>query len=196
MALMSSDVVGLPRIRPLTYDDVDAIREAADDGHRYELVDGVLIVSPSPVLPHQRALASLHLIVHEACPDELEVLFAPFDVVLPGELATVVQPDLLVARVADLTHRNLPTAPVLAVEVLSPSARSFDLHLKKDRFRRGGFAHYWVVDPAAPSLTAWRLVGTGDDAEFDLVAEARDEEEAVLTAPFPVRVVPRALVER
>ncbi len=196
MTAMTPDLLGLPRSRPLTYDDFDALRDAVDDGHRYELIDGVLIVTPGPAFPHQRAVGNLHLLLRAACPDDLEVLLAPFDVVLPGDLATVVQPDLLVARSSDFTYRNLPTAPVLAVEVLSPSTRSFDLHLKKDRFRRGGFAHYWVVDPAEPSVTAWRLSGAGDTAVYDLVGEARDDETLDLEGPFALSLVPRALVER
>ncbi len=106
----------LPRSRPLTRADLDAM---PDDGHRYELIDGALIVTPAPGLPHQRAVGELYVLLRSACPPELEVLLAPFDVALADD--TVMQPDLLVARRRDLTMRDLPTAPVLAVEVLSPA---------------------------------------------------------------------------
>ncbi|MEJ7833799.1 MAG: Uma2 family endonuclease [Nocardioides sp.] len=191
---MPPDVLGLPQSRPLTYADLDALRDAVDDGHRYELVDGVLVVSPSPRHVHQRGVGNLYLVVRAACPDDLEVLLAPFDVRLADD--TVLQPDLLVARRRDVTERNLPTTPVLAIEVLSPSTRSFDLHLKKDRLRRAGCAHYWVVDPGVPSVVAWRLVGEGEDAEYVEAGRAAGQEEMRLGEPFAVSVVPHALVER
>ncbi len=186
----------LPRGRALTRADFDTIRDAADDGHRYELIDGVLVVTPGPRFSHQRALGNLHLLLREQVLDELEVLLAPFDVALAGD--TVMQPDLIVARTVDFSERDLPGAPVLAVEVLSPSTRSFDLHTKKDRLRRAGCAHYWVVDPDTerPSITAWRLHGTGDEATYDVVGTAVGDDELVLTEPFPVTVVPQRLVER
>ncbi|MCS3880956.1 hypothetical protein M2359_004585 [Gordonia amarae] len=53
---MTSDVLGLPRGRALTRADLDAM---PDDGHRYELIDGILIVSPAPRRVHQRAVARL-----------------------------------------------------------------------------------------------------------------------------------------
>lgn len=187
MSLMPPEVLGLPRSRPLTADDLELM---PDDGHRYELIDGVLLVAPSPRHVHQRGVGNLHLVMRAAVPDDLEVLLAPFDVRLADD--TVMIPDLLVARRADITERNLPTAPVLAVEVLSLSTRSFDLHTKKDRFRRSGCAHYWVVDPLVPSITAWRLEGD----EYVLASEASGLEVLVLDAPFPLRIVPQDLVER
>ncbi len=90
-----------------------------------------------------------------ACPPEFQVIPAPFDVVLAVD--TVMQPDILVGRISELTDADLPAAPVLAVEVLSPSTRLFDLVLKRSRFESAGVAHYWVVDAAEPSITAWTL---------------------------------------
>src|SRR6266511_3986985 len=123
----------LPHGRPLTRADLDRM---PDDGHRYELVDGILVVSPSPRRAHQRAVYRLWQLLNEACPPDFEVLGAPFDVVLADD--TVMIPDVIVARRIDLTERDLPAAPVLAVEVLSPSTRRFDLMLKRSRFEAAG----------------------------------------------------------
>lgn len=60
---------------PLTRADLDAM---PDDGRRYELIDGVLIVSPSPLHRHQRTAGRLYILLEDACPDDLEMLFAPF----------------------------------------------------------------------------------------------------------------------
>ena len=185
MTAMTTEVLGLPRGRALTRDDLDAM---PDDGHRYELLDGVLIVSPAPRTIHQRMLRSLVVRVLEACPADLELFFAPYDVVLAQD--TVIQPDLLVAPRDASTDRDLPGAPLLAVEVLSPSTRSIDLLLKKDRLRRAGCANYWVVDPDEPSITAWVL----RDEDYVQAGHAAGDEEVTLTEPFDITLVPSALL--
>jgi Uma2 family endonuclease len=82
----------------------------------------------------------------------VRALVAPLDVVLADD--TVVQPDVLVARRDDFTERDLPVAPVLAVEVLSSSTRRIDVSLKRARYEAAGCPSYLVVDPDRPSLTA------------------------------------------
>ncbi|MEI2779212.1 MAG: Uma2 family endonuclease [Tetrasphaera sp.] len=174
----------LPRSRPLTRDDLNAM---PDDGHRYELLDGSLIVTPAPSRAHQRVLARLHLVLASAIPRNLEMLFAPFDVVLAAD--TVLQPDLLIARRADFTPRDLPVAPLLAVEILSPSTRRIDLHTKRARYEAAGCPSYWVVDPDDPAIIAWEL----RDGQYAEVARARDTESFRVTAPFPVQFRPTDL---
>ncbi len=114
---------------------------------------------------------------------------APFDVVLGAH--TVLQPDVLVARRDDFTERDLPTAPLLAVEVLSPSTRLVDLNLKRARYEAAGCPSYWVVDPDVPSLTAWDLV----DGTYVEVGSVVGVETFESRLPFPVSVTPSDLVE-
>jgi Uma2 family endonuclease len=172
--------------RPFTRADLDAM---PDDGHRYELIDGVLVVTPAPVWMHQRVHSKLFGSLLNACPPDLEVLSAPFDVALAED--TVMQPDLLVARRADYSVRGLEQKPpVLAVEVLSPSTRRIDLMLKFSRFEAAGCAAYWVVDPDTPSLIAWEL----RDGAYTQVAKVTGTEPARLTSPFDVSVVPADLI--
>jgi len=176
---------GLPP-GPVTRDVLDSM---PDDGHRYELIDGILIVSPAPRVSHQRALARLHLLLHDACPDDLEVLFAPVDVALADD--TVMQPDLIVARRSDLTDRDLPAAPVLAVEVLSPSTRRFDLLLKKERLERAACQHYWIVDPVVPAIRAWTL----HDGTYVDAGSAEADEVLHVADPMAVEIVPAQLID-
>ena len=176
----------LPQSRPLTYDDLAAM---PDDGHRYELVDGSLIVTPAPRAIHQRAVVRLVRLLADSCPSDLEVFVAPFDVVLSQ--LTVMQPDVLVARRADLTEANLPAPPVLAVEVLSPSTRRIDLGTKRLAFEAAGVASYWVVDPDEPSLTVFELEG----GAYRQVARVAGDGSWQATHPFPARVVPARLVD-
>ncbi len=159
-----------------------------DDGHRYELIDGTLVVTPAPCVPHQLVVGRLYLLLTEACPEDLQVLLLPVDVALDEH--TVLQPDVLVARKTDLTKRDLPAAPVLAVEVLSASTRRVDLTLKRSRLEAAGCASYWVVDPDKPSVTVWQL----RDEAYVEVAHLVGEEQVDLAAPSPVTFVPTELV--
>ena len=174
-------VTQLPRGREFSRSDLERM---PDDGHRYELIDGCLVVTPAPKPIHQRAAFGLARLLHDACPSELEVLMAPLDVVLGAN--TVLQPDVLVGR-----ERDLPTAPLLAVEVLSPSTRLVDMELKSARYEAAGCPSYWVVDPDVPSLTAWDLV-EGAYVEVAAVVGAETFEPRL---PFPVSVTPSTLVE-
>lgn len=177
-------VTTLPRGRPLTRADLDAM---PDDGHRYELLDGMLVVSPAPSIAHQVVSKSLLQLLEAVCPAQLLVLYAPVDVVIAED--TVLQPDLLVARREDFTARDLPVAPLLAVEILSPSTRRFDLMTKRSRYEAAGTASYWVVDPIDFTLTAWDLL----DGVYVEVAHVTGDEEYAATSPFDVTVVPAQL---
>lgn len=187
MTLMTTEVSLLPHGRALTRADLEVM---PDDGHRYELIDGSLIVSPAPRIVHQAVIAELYTLLREAVPDHLTVLFAPVDVVLADD--TVIQPDLIVADRTSFTERDLPAAPLLAIEVLSPSTRGIDLLLKKERLQRAGCAHYWVIDPDEPRIIAWALVGD----TYAEVARATGDETFAVTEPFALHLSPAALRSR
>lgn len=169
---------------PFTYDEVQGLDW---DGHRYEIFGGVLVVNPSPRLNHQRAVGALFRVLADAVPADLEVILAPYDWYLDDK--NVYEPDLLVARRADLTDRYLAAPPRIAVEVLSPSTRRFDQLLKRSAYADGGAEEYWIVDPDEPSVTVLRLT-SGSYAEVAVV-HGRDLYETDL--PFPVRIVPAQL---
>ncbi|QLQ11512.1 MAG: Uma2 family endonuclease [Nocardioidaceae bacterium] len=186
MAVVTTEARGfLPYGRGLTRADLEA---APDDGHRYELIDGVLVVTPAPRIRHQDAVLNIAVIVRAVMPDRLKVMVAPVDVVLAED--TVIQPDLLVAPPDAFTESDLPGAPLLAVEVLSPSTRGFDLLLKKYRLERAGCPHYWVVDPDEPSVIAWDLA----DGVYREVAHAVGTELFEVASPFPVSFAPASLI--
>lgn len=172
-------VTALPRGQAFTRADLDA---APDDGRRREIVDGSLLVTPGPSRRHQRMVVALVMALETACPVDMEVLLAPFDVALaPG---TVVQPDVLVGRKSELSERELAAAPLLAVEVLSPSTRHVDLALKKSLYEASGCGVFWVVDPDEPSITAWEL----HDGRYIRTAHAVGDRRFHATQPYDVTV--------
>ena len=140
----------------LTYEDS---LQFPDDGLRHEILEGEHCVTPPPAVVHQRILLNLsyllrqHLDTHPAG----EVLFAPVDVLLSR--FNILQPDLIYVsteRSHQFTSQNLQGAPDLAVEILSPSTRSRDLHLKRKVYRETGVLEYWIVDPEEQSVTVHR----------------------------------------
>lgn len=124
---------------------------------RYELVDGELLVTPSPNWPHQRAVSLLWRILD----DYLQPIGAgaagvsPFDVELEQEFIS--QPDVFVLPLSEATRvtRQMPArALLLAAEVLSPSSARFDRVVKKPKYLRH-VPEYWIVDPDARLFERW-----------------------------------------
>lgn len=185
MSVMTSVI---PHGRPFTVDDLEGM---PDDGNRYELIDGMLHVSPCPVPLHQVVGGELFFALRLACPPGLLVMTAPMDV-QPDRL-TSLQPDVLVARPADFGPKNLSAAPLLAVEVLSPSTRLYDLNTKRFAYEKMGVASYWIVDPDGPvTLTVFEL---DENGSYRQVACVKGDDEFAATGPFPVTIVPARLLD-
>jgi len=171
---------------PFTRAERDAL---PDDGYRHELLDGVLLMTPSPVTRHQDIVARLLILLTGHAPRSVKVMIAPYDVVLG--VRTVLEPDVVVARRDDITDKFLPGPPLLAVEVLSPSTRLFDLGRKLQLLEEAGCPSYWVVDPAGPELTAWELRG----GRYVEIARVSPDEEWTAELPFAVTISPAALLD-
>jgi Uma2 family endonuclease len=158
------------------------------DGSRHELLDGALIVTPSPGIPHQRMVVGLSRLLLASCPADLEVFFGPLDVTLASD--TVLVPDLLVVHRSQATGATLDGVPLLAIEVASSSTRIVDRNLKLPRFERAGCPSFWIVDPIDPSLTAWEL----RDGHYVEVAHVVGAQSWSATLPFPVTIRPAELI--
>ncbi len=179
-----SGVTTIPVEDDFVVDDLDQL---PDDGNRYELVDGLLLVSPSPTERHQRGLGALFVLLHVAAPPGVRVYGAPLDVRLSQRVQ--VQPDILVVK--DGPPRDkLDRLPLLCVELLSPGTRHHDLVLKRRAYEREGIASYWLVDLLTPSLRVLEL----HDGTYVEVARVEGEQAWTATRPFPVTVVPAELL--
>jgi Uma2 family endonuclease len=190
MAVMVSEAPRYPGAAPFGEWTVEHLAAMPDDGMRYELIDGVLLVTPAPFAPHQSAVTELLYALRGACPPDLRVLVAPFDFQPEGRNS--VQPDLLVARRSDLRRQDpLTNTPVLAVEVLSRGTRRKDLTLKRDFYQDFGVAAYWIFDPDVPSILVLELV----DGEYRQTRKAVGDEEITVDRPYPVRLCPAALAD-
>jgi Uma2 family endonuclease len=166
------------------------LEKTPDNGNRFELVEGMLLVSPAVGFRHQKVVAQLVIRLDAACPPGMHVLPAPFAVRLSESLQVL--PDVLVARQEDLSEPYLSAAPVLAVEVMSPSSELLDLTNKKVIYERMGVPSYWVIDPLDPKLIVFELDESG--SRYELVAEVEGDKAFEAAQPFAVRIVPADLL--
>lgn len=163
----------------LTYEDYAAL---PDDGKRYELHEGELSVTPAPGIPHQRVVFSLVLIIgtYVRANGRGEVFVSPVDCIMSD--TTVVQPDLVYvddSRLGMLSDRAVEGGPTLAVEVLSPFTQRIDRRRKMALYAAHDVTWYWIADPLARTIEAYRL----DAGAYRLDARLEGTEPCALP-PF------------
>ncbi|MGO4613821.1 Uma2 family endonuclease [Nocardia sp. 2YAB30] len=153
----------------LTLEDWIALPE--DSSRSYELVEGVLVVSPRPVSQHQRAIWRLAAQLEPQLPPTHGVLTKSEVVIAPGPCPTIRVLDVLAVPAAGIDD-NLPRCDaadvLLAVEILSVGSKRTDRVTKFFEYAEAGIEYYWLIDLDEPaSLTAHRLI----DGDYELVAE-------------------------
>lgn len=181
--------VQVDRHKVWTYEDSLSL---PTDGQRYEVLDGVLYVSPSPGTLHQILSRRLQFFFYQLELEGMGYIFnAPMDLLMPG--CTPVQPDLIYLRReqrGQIKEKYLEGVPYLVAEILSPSTRSLDRVKKLNRFAQNGVPYYLLVDPEACTLEVLSLrdgrysiesLGIEDRWEF----EGRVLEMAALFEPLP-----------
>ncbi len=139
-----------------TYED---LRHTPDDGKRYEVLEGALIVSPSPRTKHQRTVTMVfEVLLKAARTGHGEAFPAPFDVVFSEH--DVTEPDLLFVtkeRKDIITEDNIQGAPDLVVEIISEGSRKRDVITKRGIYERYGVRFYWLVDPEEETVRVFEL---------------------------------------
>jgi len=165
-------VLPVRKMLKFTYEDYLLMPEE----RRYELIEGELYMTPSPVPYHQKVVGNLYLILRDFVDRRGlgEVIIAPCDVVLSEY--DVVQPDLMFIsreRMEIIKERNVCGAPDLVIEVLSEGTAERDRVLKKKLYARAGVKEYWIVDPYRKEIEVYELGKRG----YRLKGVYREEEE-------------------
>lgn len=150
-------VTRIAETAPRPYYTADMARSLPEDGNRYEVVYGELLVTPAPRYLHQRLVLRLATALGEYLRQNPlgEVLIAPADISWDRDV--LVQPDVFVvpleqARAMTWTAiRNF----LLVAEVLSPSNAEQDRFLKRRRYQEAGVPLYWIVDGEARQVEVW-----------------------------------------
>jgi len=148
--------IAATRLGPFTYQD---LLNTPEDGKRYEVLEGDLIVSPSPSWRHQRIVTRVfEMLLKAERAGHGKVVTAPMDVVMDEH--DVTEPDLLfivTQRTGITTETHVAGAPDLVVEVLSESTRKRDVITKRRIYERYGVLFYWMVDPEEETVRVCQL---------------------------------------
>ncbi|MGH9930853.1 MAG: Uma2 family endonuclease [Pyrinomonadaceae bacterium] len=149
------------KIEPLlTVTDLEAFAE--DDGNRYELIGGELLVSRAPGIPHQRVLQNLQIGLSEYLKDN------PVGILVPGAGAIFSDYDSVIPDLAFVRHERwnevvtgekFTGALDIVIEILSPGTqnRQRDLSAKRGLYAKYGVAEYWIVDSENHAVLIFRL---------------------------------------
>jgi Uma2 family endonuclease len=156
-------------------------------GVRLELVEGEVAVSPSPVPEHSYAEIKLIILLGNFIDaQQLGELHRDVDTVL--DQFTVRRPDIIYfskARTHLIGKKAMEGPPDLAVEIVSPASVEIDRVDKFAQYRDAGVLYYWIVDPAAKTIEAWRLE-SGQYVE----AGRGQQNEVVHLLPFAELSIP------
>jgi Uma2 family endonuclease len=139
------------------YYTADMVRALPDDGNRYEVVYGELLVTPAPRPWHQRLVMRLAYALEEYLRAQpVGVLFtAPADISWGRDV--LVQPDVFVVPTVDartLTWSRMRDL-LLVAEVLSPSNPRHDCFTKRHRYQEAGVPLYWIIDGDERQVEVW-----------------------------------------
>lgn len=166
-----------------------AVRAMPEDGRRYELVGGELVVTPAPAWIHQCVAAALFHRIHAYLTVARVglILWSPADIALGED--EVLQPDLFVTPLdaqAPIRSWTDITRLLLAVEIVSPSSARYDRQLKRLRYQRAGTPEYWIVDPDARLVERWRPEDTRPEILGDTLTWQPDSGKVALEIDLPL----------
>jgi Uma2 family endonuclease len=135
---------------------IDMLDDLPDDGTRYELLDGMLLVTPAPSNAHQVVATRLATMLTNALHPSGEAQVVAVGAIQRGK-DTQLQPDVLVypSVYSPTAHWCEIRDWWLAVEVLSPSSRLYDREVKRAAYLVLGVEEYWIVNPADCSVEVW-----------------------------------------
>ena len=142
---------------------VEMLDALPDDGQRYEIIDGVLYVTPAPSNVHQLVAGEFfgHLREYLRGSTAARALFSPADVRRGDRTRNRVQPDVFVVRLVGGKQPPYPYAlgdVMLAIEVQSPGNPLLDYQIKRELYMAGGVSEYWIANPDARIISRWRSV--------------------------------------
>lgn len=145
----------------IPYYTVDDLDHFPDDGNRYELLDGVLLVTPAPNQEHQVIAARFIQLLGTALGNGVRVVGPG---VVPRAPKTQLEPDVLVypARFPAKVPWSQITEHWLAIEIFSPGSRIYDREFKRDAYLRLGVREVWLVDADERSVEISRALGVSE----------------------------------
>jgi Uma2 family endonuclease len=170
--IVPADWVPGPHQGDWTYEMYAAL---PNEGKLYEVVQGVLIMSPAPETAHQGVIAQIHHYLYQQIVLKRRglALTSPIDVVLARK--TTVQPDVLVILAEHMNRvepKRVVGPPDLAVEVVSPSSATYDRLVKYSVYEQAGVPEYWLVNIPEQTIEVFVL----EDGSYRSLGAFRGEQ--------------------
>lgn len=168
---------------PMVGDQSELLGWLDERAARYEVIEGVVLVSPPDRFAHADRVTGVTAVLRAAAPRGLTVVGPSYAVYYDAQSPkSFVLPDVLVARTEDCGDDGIRVAPLLVVEVLSRSTRRRDRGEKRDIYAELGVPYYWLVDLERHTATVLRLTGDGYQESTTAAGSLLVDE------PFRVRV--------
>ncbi len=146
-----------------------------DDNNRYELINGELIMAPSPISNHQKIVGDIFFKLKQLeQTNKGQVYISPLDVVFSD--TEVYQPDVLfiLNENSDIIRERIFGVPDLVIEVTSPSTEQIDRQVKYSAYEHHGVKEYWIVDEKNGTVEVFAL----QNNEFARIVYAKGDETA------------------
>jgi Uma2 family endonuclease len=189
-ATLAGEQARFPRQGEWTYEDW---LKFPADGWTYEIIDGVLHMTPPPAIKHQDASGELFAAMRTyANENDLgKVLAAPCGVRLPNQPVPV-EPDILFVkkeRLSMIGAQHVAGAPDLIIEILSPSNAHYDRQTKFELYQAAGVLEYWLVDYEAKTVECFTLV----DGAYSLAGRYTGDDTVTSTQLAGFKIVVNSL---
>ncbi len=169
---------------------VEDLGSFPDDGNRYELLNGLLLVTPQAGLPHQSVASRLTLALGQFLENLPGIMvWAPGAVQVQPD--THLEPDILVGRMPEVADWDAVREYWLAVEVSGVASRIYDRRYKRDAYLQVGVKEVWLVDLNSRGILVSRLGGPTDEPHEDAVTwRSPDGRELPIDIPALFRGLP------
>lgn len=160
----------------MTADEFLALGETQE---RYELIDGVVVISPGALPRHNEVLLEIAFQLQAYARQSGDARVFP-ETDVRFDSGKVYRPDISVYRADRLPARveRLDQPPDLIVEVLSGGSKPLDLITKRDDYDAAGVAEYWAADPNTGDVRCWQRRGSR-------LCETPPEGDTVASTAFP-----------
>ena len=125
------------------------------DENKYELIDGIVLMSPRPNIKHQEIMGNLFLLIGNFLKNKQCKIFTEIELEFNDN---VIIPDISI--ICDIDNTNIQrykAAPEIVIEILSPNCRYVDTFTKLYKYELLGVREYWIVNPNTQNIIIYNF---------------------------------------
>ncbi len=148
--------------KPLKFHTLEEFEKLSrEDGWNYELIDGVVMMSPRPAIQHQIISGNLYAELRNALRQKNCIPIQEIDLILDGQNFV---PDLMVICNESIGElKNYKKPPLIAIEIISPGSSSRDHITKRRKYEQLGIQEYWIISPEEKCVTVLSFATDGEE---------------------------------